>query len=72
MSFCSIFIIVLSILIVVTIAQKGPIIIFLLAERTTGEYDGVFTSTQSLLMADDYDYDINYVDSGYYLNYTQV
>lgn len=71
MSFCSIFIVVLSILIVVTIAHKGPIILFRLAEKTVGEYDGVFTSTQSLLMADqNYDYAINLVESGYYLNFT--
>ena len=44
LSFCSVFVVVLSILCVVSITELGPIIFLRLSEKSTGEYDGMFTS----------------------------
>ena len=62
------FVVVLSILIVVSITQKGPIIFLRLAEKTAGEYDGVFTNLNVDFKGfNDFTY-----DEGYYLNYTEA
>lgn len=57
----------LSILIVVSITQKGPIIFLRLSEKSKGAYDGIISSSSQ----DGEDFD-DYYDNGWYLNYTQV
>lgn len=68
LSFCSVFIVVLSILIVVTITSLGPIIFLSLAEKSVGEYDAIFAS--------EYGGDIEsfdeWFDTGYYLDYSKA
>ena len=54
----SVFVVVLSILIVVSITQKGPIIFLRLAEKTSGEYDGIFTNNYKFESFKDYSNDI--------------
>ena len=45
LSFCSVFVVVLSILTVVSITELGPIIFLRLSEKSVGEYDGIFASS---------------------------
>jgi hypothetical protein len=67
LSFCSVFVVVLSILVVVSITKKGPIIFLRLSEKTVGEYDGIYSSSHENVS------NLNeWIDNGYYLNYTQV
>ena len=63
----SVFVVVLSILIVVSITQKGPIIFLRLAEKTSGEYDGIFTNNYKFESFKDYSNDISF-----FLNYTEA
>ena len=42
LSFCSVFVVVLSILVVVSITEQGPIIFLRLAEKQVGQYDAIF------------------------------
>ena len=44
LSFCSVFVVVLSILVVVSITELGPIIFLRLSENSVGEYDGIFSA----------------------------
>ena len=44
LSFCSVFVVVLSILTVVSITEQGPIIFLRLSENSVGEFDATFTS----------------------------
>ena len=44
LSFCSVFVVVLSLLTVVSITQKGPIIFLRLSEKQVGMFDGIFSS----------------------------
>ena len=44
LSFCSVFVVVLAILTVVSITRLGPIIFLRLAEKTTGQYDAIYSS----------------------------
>lgn len=69
LSFCSVFVVVLSILVVSSIVEKGPIIFLRLAEKTVGEYDGMFMSRNYAYYETDFD---TFYDSGFYLNYEQV
>ena len=65
LSFCSVFVVVLSILIVVSITQKGPIIFLRLSEKQVGEYDAIFSSIDQQVE------NINKWEATYwYLNYT--
>ena len=57
LSFCSVFVVVLSILVVVSITELGPIIFLRLSEKSVGQYDGVFTAWQG-------DHSINFSDFG--------
>lgn len=67
LSFCSVFVVVLSILIVVSITQKGPIIFLRLSEKQVGEYDAIFSSIEQQVE------NINKWEATYwYLNYTQI
>ena len=43
LAFCSVFVVVLSTLVVNTIINKGPIIFLKLAQEDVGEFDGVFS-----------------------------
>ena len=43
LAFCSVFVVVLSTLVVNTVIEKGPIIFLKLAQADTGEFDGYFT-----------------------------
>ena len=44
LSFCSVFVVVLSILVVQTIVRLGPIIFMRLSEKHVGEYDAIISS----------------------------
>ena len=52
----------------VSITAKGPIVFLKLAEKETGEYDGVIFPS---VLESDIDY-YDFVDSGNYLNYTKM
>ena len=69
LSFCSVFIVVLSVLVVNSVIAKGPVIFLKLSETFVGEYDGVFYNREV-------DYSIGwtatYDDSGYYIDYNAV
>ena len=67
LSFCSVFIVVLSVLIVVSITQKGPIVFFRLAEKGNGQWDGVIAPTDNAVV----DYS-DWLENGEYLNFTQT
>lgn len=67
LSFCSVFVVVLSILIVVSITQKGPIIFLRLSEKITGAYDGIYTSEGA-----DFDSFFDFSPNGAFLNYTEA
>ena len=47
LSFCSVFVVVLSILVVISITELGPIIFLRLSEKSVGEYDGIISSRGS-------------------------
>ena len=68
LSFCSVFVVVLSILVVVSITELGPIIFLNLSEKQVGEYDGmmqnIFENTESFEYWDESD--------SYMLNYTAI
>ena len=67
LSFCSVFVVVLSILVVVSITQKGSIIFLRLSEKQVGEYDAIFSEIGLQTP------DINsWGPTLNYLNYTQV
>ena len=44
LAFCSVFVVVLSVVVVNTIISKGPLIFMKLGESVKGGYDGVFTN----------------------------
>ena len=50
LSLCSVFVVVLSILVVVSITQKGPIVFLRLAEKFSGSYDGVIGRTDRMFV----------------------
>ena len=58
---------VLSVLIVVSITQKGPIVFFRLAEKGNGQWDGVIAPTDNAVV----DYS-DWLENGEYLNFTQT
>ena len=65
LSFCSVFVVVLSILVVVSITRLGPIIFMRLSENTVGEYDAIISSRAGVVA------DFNsWQDNGYYLDYS--
>ena len=43
LAFCSVFVVVMSTLVVNTVISKGPIIFLKLAQADTGEFDGWFS-----------------------------
>ena len=47
LSFCSVFIVVWSALVINTIVEKGPIIFLKLAEGEEGQYDGIVYPTKN-------------------------
>jgi len=59
---------VISILLVVSITDLGPIIFLRLSEKETGEYDGTFYNSY---YTDPEDFG-SFVDKGYYINYENV
>ena len=68
LSFCSVFVVVLSILVVVSITEQGPFIFLRLGEKEIGAFDGIFSHANSG-QVDDYE---QWIDNGNYLNFTQV
>ena len=58
LSFCSVFIVVWSALIINTIVEKGPIIFLKLAQAEGGQLDGILYPTND--------------DDGVFLNYTKI
>ena len=67
LAFCSVFVVVLSTLVVNTIISKGPIIFLKLAQEDAGEFDGVFSPGGG------YDPAMNsFSDMSRMLNYTHV
>ena len=66
LSFCSVFVVVLSILIVVSVTELGPIIFLRLSEKSIGEYDGVCSSRSNNGVVN---FDSHY-DGMYFLNWT--
>ncbi len=70
LAFCSVFVVVLSILVVNTIIAAGPLVFLTQAEKYTGQIDAIFApSDPGLYTQDDYLY---FYSSGLYYNYTQV
>ena len=43
LAFCSVFVVVLSVIVVNSVCAKGPLIFLRLAEASSGAYDGVFS-----------------------------
>jgi hypothetical protein len=68
LSFCSVFVVVLSALIINTIIEKGPIIFLKLAESQNGQYDGILMPSSSTSK------DIKSFENKYgeFINYTHV
>ena len=56
LSFCSVFTVVLSILLVISIPEKGPFIFLSIGESHIGQYDGIIapTSVGKVQEMDDY------------------
>ena len=46
LAFCSVFIVVLSVIVVNAVIAKGPLIFLTLAEGIEGSYDGVLSGTE--------------------------
>ena len=69
LSFCSVFIVVLSVLVVNSVIAKGPVIFLKLSETYVGEYDGAFYNRFN---ADTHGWLPRYDDTGYYINYNKV
>mmetsp|Transcript_1214 Transcript_1214/g.1859 ORF Transcript_1214/g.1859 Transcript_1214/m.1859 type:complete len:198 (-) Transcript_1214:1127-1720(-) len=67
LSFCSVFVVVLSVLAVVTITALGPIIFLRINEKQTGEVDAIFSNRITSIANFP-----TYSDQGNYLNYTAV
>ncbi len=63
------FVVVLSVLIVVSITEKGPIIFFSLGEAFWGSFDSIILPSSAEPMDGFYPY---YYDPKPHLNYTQV
>ncbi len=70
LSFCSVFIVVLSVLVVNSVITKGPVIFMKLSENIVGEFDGVFQSFENIHLTQAWLPRLR--DDGYYINYTQV
>jgi len=68
LAFCSVFVVVLSILVVNTIVQMGPLAFLAIGEKEEGEIDAIF-SPESPGVYNSHDY-ARYFDSGLFLNYT--
>lgn len=71
LSFCSVFVVVFSALIINTMIEKGPIIFLKLAEADMGQYDGVIYPAKGVY---DNDGDIETFQNtdGKFINYTRV
>jgi hypothetical protein len=66
LAFCSVFIVVLSTLIISTIVDFGPIIFLKLGETKQGQYDAVFYPTEENFK----DFESFTNENGVFLNYT--
>ena len=69
LSFCSVFIVVLSVLVVNSVIAKGPVIFLKLSEVFIGEYDGIFYNRK---FDGDDKWLAGVIDNGYYINYNNV
>ena len=67
-SFLTILLTVLFILVAISVTEKSPIIFFKISERTSGQYDSILLSASSS-MEQGFNH---YNDTGYYLNFTQI
>lgn len=67
LSFCSVFIVVWSALVINTIVEKGPIIFLKLAEGEEGQYDGIIYPTKEFDGLQSFDN-----TEGIFINYTKV
>ena len=70
LAFCSVFVVVLSVVVVNTIISKGPLIFLSLAEKQNGAFDGLFYNEG---VGSDYsDFSNIYCDHNHNLNYTKI
>lgn len=68
LAFCSVFVVVLSILVVNTLVQLGPLVFLSLAEKIEGQIDAIFSNANMPITGP---YSYNYYNSnGQFLNYT--
>ena len=67
LSFCSVFVVVWSALVINTIVEKGPIIFLKLAEGDEGQYDGIIYPTNMFSGMDEYQN-----QEGIFVNYKKV
>jgi hypothetical protein len=67
LSFCSVFVVVWSALVINTLVDKGPIIFLKLAEGEEGQYDGIIYPSNGYNGMDEF---LN-ID-GVFVNYTRV
>ena len=67
LSFCSVFVVVWSALVINTLVDKGPIIFLKLAEGTEGQYDGI------IYPSNDFEEMSEFINlEGVFVNYTKV
>jgi len=67
LSFCSVFIVVWSALVINTLVEKGPVIFLKMAEGIQGQYDGIIYPTKQFMGLEDYEN-----VEGIFVNYTRV
>jgi hypothetical protein len=68
LAFCSVFVVVLSTLIINTIVSIGPIIFLRLSETKNGQIDAILTPTGE---TEDFDFTSYHNDYGKYMNFTK-
>jgi hypothetical protein len=71
LSFCSVFVVVWSALVINTLVEKGPIVFLKLAEGIQGQYDGIVYPVLSNGGFDD-DLESYHNSEGVFINYTKV
>ena len=72
LAFCSVFVVVLSTLVINTVIEKGPLIFLSLGEKDQGEIDATFSVANDAVYGDYESTYANYVSKGQFYNYTQV
>ena len=74
LAFCSVFVVVLSTLVINTIIEKGPLVFLSLGQKSQGEIDAIISPSNNGLYStsvysSEYPY---YVSRGEYYNFTQM